>query len=79
MGAMLMFVSLLCCCAAMIFNLAILILQVVGLMVRGDSWNTWDLLFKDGVVLYLIAFSCNALPAVSVICRQSSPGRGLLT
>ncbi len=51
--------------AAMGFNLVILVLHVVGLLRREHSASIWDLLFKDGVIYYLGAFSCNALPAVS--------------
>ncbi|TFK93904.1 hypothetical protein K466DRAFT_594037 [Polyporus arcularius HHB13444] len=50
--------------ATMGFNLVILVLHVVGLMRREHSASIWDLLFKDGVIYYLGAFSCNALPAI---------------
>lgn len=51
--------------AAMGFNLIILVLHVVGLLRGDNSASISELLFKDGVIFYLGAFSCNALPAVS--------------
>ena len=59
--------GLLSCFPAMGFNLVILIFHIVGLMRRDHGASVWELLFKDGIVCYLIAFSCNALPAVSLI------------
>ena len=51
--------------AAMGFNLIILVLHVVGLLRGDNSASISELLFKDGVIFYLGAFSCNVLPAVS--------------
>ncbi|KAI0721844.1 hypothetical protein C8T65DRAFT_169688 [Cerioporus squamosus] len=50
--------------ATMGFNLVVLVFHVIGLLRREHSASIWELLFKDGVIYYLAAFSCNALPAV---------------
>ena len=37
--------------------------------------NTWNLLFKDGLVFFVVAFAANILPAVGVAnskCRDRS-------
>ncbi|KAI0751393.1 hypothetical protein C8Q80DRAFT_1098417 [Daedaleopsis nitida] len=60
--------------ATMAFNLVILGFHVVGLMRRDRVASLWQLLFQDGVILYLIAFSCNALPAVSKNPRMDGFG-----
>ncbi|RPD61894.1 hypothetical protein L226DRAFT_571294 [Lentinus tigrinus ALCF2SS1-7] len=50
--------------ATMGFNLIILVIHVIGLLRRDHSASIWEMLFKDGVIYYLGAFSCNALPAI---------------
>ncbi|KAI0773896.1 hypothetical protein C8Q74DRAFT_1201136 [Fomes fomentarius] len=51
------------------FNLVIMVVHIVGLLRRDHSASVWELLFNDGVICYLIAFSGNALPAVSPCSR----------
>lgn len=47
------------------FDLIILLFTMLALIpLRRDS-GLWNLLFQDGLVYFIIAFFCNALPAVS--------------
>ncbi|KAI0771897.1 hypothetical protein BD413DRAFT_623974 [Trametes elegans] len=49
------------------FNLILAIVHVIGLTQRDYGASFWQMLFEDGLIFYLIAFSCNALPAVTVM------------
>lgn len=53
------------------FNLVILLVHIVGLLRRDHGASVGELLFNDGVIYYLIAFSGNALPAVSTLMPSS--------
>ncbi|CDO74030.1 hypothetical protein BN946_scf185043.g80 [Trametes cinnabarina] len=50
--------------ATMAFNLVLTIVHILGLMQRDHGASFWQILFEDGLIFYLVAFSCNALPAV---------------
>jgi len=48
----------------MSFDLIVLILSTTGLLLSPGRSNLWQLLFKDGIVFFLIAFCANLFPAV---------------
>ncbi|KDQ09989.1 hypothetical protein BOTBODRAFT_503327 [Botryobasidium botryosum FD-172 SS1] len=48
----------------MSFDLIVLILSTIGLLLSPGRSNLWQLLFKDGIVFFLIAFCSNLFPAV---------------
>lgn len=50
----------------MVFNLVLTIVHVLGLMQRDYGATFWQMLFEDGLIFYMVAFTCNALPAVSL-------------
>ncbi|TBU32089.1 hypothetical protein BD311DRAFT_775638 [Dichomitus squalens] len=54
------------------FNLVITVLHVAGLMKSDEGSSVWELLFREGVVYYLIAFTFNALPAIFSIVNLNS-------
>ena len=53
--------------SAFAFNLILLVFYVTGLMQRDHGATVWEMLFQDGVVCYIIAFSANVPPAVSTV------------
>ncbi|KAI0829483.1 hypothetical protein BC628DRAFT_1315197 [Trametes gibbosa] len=50
--------------ATMGYNLVLTIVHIIGLMQRDHGASFWEMLFEDGLIFYLIAFSVNAIPAV---------------
>ena len=52
--------------AALGLNLVITVLHVVGLVKSDEGSSVWELLFREGVIYYLAAFTFNAVPAVSI-------------
>ncbi|KAI0676899.1 hypothetical protein C8Q78DRAFT_962386 [Trametes maxima] len=50
--------------ATMGFNLVLTVLHTIGLMQRDYGASLWEMLFEDGLIYYLVAFSVNAIPAV---------------
>ncbi|TBU48466.1 hypothetical protein BD309DRAFT_1015556 [Dichomitus squalens] len=54
------------------FNLVITVLHVAGLMKSDEGSSVWELLFREGVVYYLIAFTFNALPAIFSIVNLNT-------
>ena len=48
------------------FNLTLAVVHVLGLMRTGEQLGVGDLLFREGVIYYLAAFTFNAVPAVSI-------------
>lgn len=46
------------------FNLTLAVVHIVGLMRTGEQLGLGDLLFREGVIYYLAAFTFNAVPAV---------------
>lgn len=46
------------------FNLTLAVVHVLGLMRTGEQLGVGDLLFREGVIYYLAAFTFNAVPAV---------------
>ncbi|KAI0650051.1 hypothetical protein C8Q79DRAFT_923463 [Trametes meyenii] len=50
--------------ATMGFNLVLTVMHTIGLMQRDYGASLWEMLFEDGLIYYLVAFSVNALPAV---------------
>ncbi|KAI0663074.1 hypothetical protein C8Q70DRAFT_491292 [Cubamyces menziesii] len=50
--------------ATMVFNLVLTIVHVLGLMQRDYGATFWQMLFEDGLIFYMVAFTCNALPAI---------------
>lgn len=59
--------------AALGFNLTLAVVHVLGLMRTGEQLGVGDLLFREGVVYYLAAFTFNAVPAVSISVPFSDP------
>ncbi|KDQ07163.1 hypothetical protein BOTBODRAFT_614745 [Botryobasidium botryosum FD-172 SS1] len=52
----------------MLFDLVVLLLTVIGLLLSpGRSSNLWTLLFKDGVVYFIVAFSVNLISTVFLL------------
>lgn len=52
--------------AALGFNLTLAVAYILGLMRTGEQLGFGDLLFREGVIYYLAAFTFNAVPAVSI-------------
>ncbi|EJD54260.1 hypothetical protein AURDEDRAFT_52313 [Auricularia subglabra TFB-10046 SS5] len=48
----------------MSFDLIILIASTIGLLSLNARSGIWNLLFKDGILFFAVAFSANAVPAV---------------
>ncbi|PIL36797.1 hypothetical protein GSI_00487 [Ganoderma sinense ZZ0214-1] len=46
------------------FNLTLAVVHILGLMKTGEQLGFGDLLFREGVIYYLAAFTFNAVPAV---------------
>ncbi|KAI0637840.1 hypothetical protein C8Q77DRAFT_1214825 [Trametes polyzona] len=46
------------------FNLVLTVVHIIGLMQRDYGATFWQMLFEDGLIFYLVAFSANVLPAV---------------
>ena len=57
----------------MVFNLVLTIVHVLGLMQRDFGATFWQMLFEDGLIFYMVAFACNALPAVSAAYHKYTP------
>ncbi|KAI9001230.1 hypothetical protein BD414DRAFT_452439 [Trametes punicea] len=58
--------------ATMGFNLVLTVVHVIGLMQRDHGATFWQMLFEDGLIFYLVAFSCNALPAILSVVNLNS-------
>ncbi|KDQ64813.1 hypothetical protein JAAARDRAFT_116772 [Jaapia argillacea MUCL 33604] len=68
----------------MAFDCIILLLTTAALMRQTSRSGLWDLLFRDGLVYFLVTFTCNCLPAVlnvlnlnvimDVVATVSAPG-----
>jgi len=56
----------------MSFDLIVLILSTTGLLLSPGRSNLWQLLFKDGIVFFLIAFCANLFPAVFSLMNLNS-------
>jgi ABC-type glycerol-3-phosphate transport system permease component len=56
------------CCAAMAFDLTVLLVSTIGLLRSGGTQGSglWKLLFRDGIVYFMVAFAGNAVASVSV-------------
>ena len=52
---------------AMGFDLTILLLTVAVLMKHEARTDLWRLLFQDGLVYFIVTFTCNAVPAVILL------------
>jgi hypothetical protein len=63
------FVSLI----AMSFDLIVLILSVVGLIFSPGRSSLWQLLFAQGAIYFIVAFSANLIPAVSLSSLSHVP------
>lgn len=53
---------------AMSFDLMVLVISTTGLLRTGgrQSSDLWKLLFRDGIVYFIVAFIGNAVAAVSI-------------
>lgn len=51
-------------CPAMSFDAIVLVLSVTGLLATNARSNIWNLLLRDGVLYFVVAFSANTVPAV---------------
>ena len=51
---------------AMLFDLLVLVLTIIGLIMSPGRSSLWHLLFRQGVVYFLVAFVANLLPAIFV-------------
>ncbi|KZV92934.1 hypothetical protein EXIGLDRAFT_613689, partial [Exidia glandulosa HHB12029] len=58
----------------MSFDAVVLVLSVVGLLGSTARSNIWNLLLKDGIIYFVVAFSANTVPAV---CSTLIPSRRL--
>lgn len=56
---------------AMGFDLLILVFTCTALLRNSNRSGLWQLLFRDGLVYWGLAFSANAVPAVSTIQIKS--------
>jgi len=48
----------------MAFDLVVLLLTVVALSRQGSRSGLWVMLFRDGLVYFLVAGACNCIPAI---------------
>lgn len=61
----------------MFVDLVVLIVSITGLLLTPGRSSLWKLLFKDGIVFFLVAFICNAL-AASVLLLDLNPAMNLM-
>lgn len=51
----------------MSFDLLVLLLSIIGLVSSPGRSSLWHLLFKQGIVYFLVAFVANLMPAVLLL------------
>lgn len=56
--------------SAMGFDLTILVFTMAALVPKKTRSDLWTLLFRDGLVYFIITFCFNALPAVRTLSGQ---------
>jgi len=52
---------------AMSFDLVVIVLMTIGLMRYPGQSSLWHLLFRQGIIYFLIAFVANMVPAVFLL------------
>ena len=53
--------------AAMLFDLTVLVLTTIGLLVSANRSSLWQLLFRQGIIYFLVAFIVNTLPVIFLV------------
>lgn len=61
----------------MFVDLVVLVISIVGLMLTPGRSSLWKLLFKDGIIFFVVAFLCNALQA-SLLLLNLNPAMNLM-
>jgi len=61
----------------MFVDLVVLFVSVIGLLLTPGRSSLWKLLFKDGIIFFLVAFICNAL-AATVLLLNLNPAMNLM-
>jgi len=61
----------------MFVDVVVLIVSIVGLLLTPGRSSLWKLLFKDGIIFFLVAFICNAL-AATVLLLNLNPAMNLM-
>ncbi|KAG8957783.1 hypothetical protein FRC03_009816 [Tulasnella sp. 419] len=51
----------------MAYDLVVLVLSIIGLIKTASRSDLWELLFKDGLAYFFVAFTSNTIPAVFLI------------
>jgi hypothetical protein len=51
----------------MLFDLAVLVLTTIGLLMSANRSSLWQLLFRQGIIYFLVAFIANTLPATMLV------------
>jgi hypothetical protein len=52
---------------AMSFDLIVLVLTTIGLVMSPGRSSLWQLLFRQGVVYFLVAFVVNMIPTIFLL------------
>ena len=50
----------------MLFDLLVLLLTTIGLVISPGRSSLWHLLFRQGVVYFVVAFISNLIPAIFI-------------
>ncbi|KAF8302625.1 hypothetical protein DL93DRAFT_465819 [Clavulina sp. PMI_390] len=56
----------------MSFDLIVLILTTAGLVLSPGRSSLWQLLFRQGIVYFLVAFLCNMIPAIFLLLNLNA-------
>ena len=52
---------------AMLLDLTVLVLTAIGLLMSPGRSSLWHLLFRQGIIYFLVAFIANVVPTVFVL------------
>ena len=57
---------------AMSFDLIVLVLTTIALMKSPSRSSLWQLLFRQGLIYFLVAFIANVIPAIFLVLDLNS-------
>lgn len=56
----------------MLFDLIVLVLTTVGLTMSPTRSSLWQLLFRQGIIYFVVAFIANMLPTIFALLNLNS-------